>query len=1095
MIATPSLDAAGLERVLQSVDPAARLVPARFLRRVIRRHFGLPAGAKAPHAFALELPRERLLALVGGADVGGTTENLLLLPLSDADEPPPADELLFAYWRLLFHAAVDRAAAKAGGFPDDPRLFNATVLHEIRTVLQGEHRLLPTADDRDVFREFAAFFLELRYFAPEQVGAYFPGFRHPDAIERFFRERFDPKLLFDLTRPAGAPEPAAHHAAHHHAQPEVPNLSGDPSLKQQTSAAAEKGNDVRAAVALRKLGEVSAAESHLRKLVERLRAPLRLDDAGAAKWEAAIRPLLEPACAGFWPVAGRLLYELQKACLDVERHVYAVNVAEWAASFGRKRIKRSLENAKGVNILRRLRAALVYSRRVQLSTEQRNHLSRLLHHAIHDEETRLRDEHRPTLRAVLDEVGLVPANLAERVARDKLVEELLDTLVARGFLKMSDLRDAVARNRLKLDDLRGPGEWLLGDPIIRANRKLALRMDGVYRRGEIYMRGLQRLTSLAFGTALGRLLVLWLILPFGGAYVLLEGTHHLIGAAEGGYHFAAYHLAGEQSSHHPGYAAELASGEERPKHHRGGHGPSFWTSPYTIGAAGLLLLGLLHWPAFRRQVACGARIVFLDTPAAVRHSPVVRGLVDNPLTRLFVGYLLTPLVFGVLAGVAIRLFHFDWDAALTVGAGVMLLTGTLFRTPWGRGLEERLNEGMERVWRVISVNFLLGLLTLILAFFRALFELIERGMYAVDEAFRFREGEGPAAFAFKLVIGSLWFVFAELFRFAWNLLIEPQINPIKHFPVVTVSHKLLLPLIPTLADAFGLGVPTTTAIVFGIPGIFGFLVWECKENWKLYRANRPRDIGPVSVGSHGERVRGLLRPGFHSGVVPKQFAKLRKAESAGNARKAAKAHHHIEHAAEAVHRLAERELVAYLRVSQRWGGLPLRVQHVRLATNQLRIELTIPDQDGTVGLSVEERGGRLIGSVEDSGWLVRLSEKQRDAFADALTELWKLAGVNFLREQVSAALGVAPERLDARPEGIVVLPRGDELAVTLDDGDDPLMTPSGPIDGRTVPLPKPELLLSACPVAWQAWVERWEADQAGKVPAGELVAYRVLPAQ
>jgi hypothetical protein len=1081
MIATPSLDAAGLERVLQNADPSARLVPARFLRRVIRRHYGLPASAKAPHAFALELPRERLLALVGGADVGGTTEQLLLLPLPDEDEPPPADELLLGYWRSLFHAAVDRAAAKAGSFADDPRLFNATVLHEIRTVLQGEHRLLPAADDRDVYREFAALFLELRCFAPEQVGAYFPGFRHPDAVQRFFRERFDPKLLFDVTRPAGAPEPAAHHAAHHHAQPEVPNLAGDPSLKQQASVAAEKGNDVRAALALRKLGEVAGAESHLRKLVERLRAPLRLDDAGAAKWEAAIRPLLEPACAGFWPVAGRLLYELQKACLDVERHVYAVNVAEWAASFGQKRIKRSLENAKGVNILRRLRAALVYSRRVQLSAEQRNHLSRLLHHAIHDEETRLRDKHRPTLRAVLDEVGLVPANLAERVARDKLVEELLDTLVARGFLKMSDLRDAVARNRLKLDDLRGPGEWLLGDPIIRANRKLALRMDGIYRRGEIYMRGLQRLTSLAFGTALGRLLVLWLILPFGGAYVLLEGAHHLIGAVEGGYHFVARHITGEPPP---------------PKHHHGGHGPSFWTSPYTIGATGLILLGLLHWPVFRGYFLRGARAIILDVPSAVRRSPVVRGLVDNPLTRLFVGYLLTPLVFGFLAGLAIRLFHFEWDAALTVGAGVMLLTGTLFRTPWGRGLEERLNVVMERVWRVISVNFLLGLLTLILAFFRALFELIERGMYAVDEAFRFREGEGPAAFAFKLVVGSLWFVFAELFRFAWNLLIEPQINPIKHFPVVTVSHKLLLPLIPTLADTFSLGIPTTTAIVFGIPGIFGFLVWECKENWKLYRANSPRDIGPASVGSHGERVRGLLRPGFHSGVVPKQFAKLRKAESAGNARKAAKAHHQIEHAAEAVHRLAERELVAYLSASQRWGGLPLRVQHVRLATNRLRIELTIPDQDGTVVLSVEERGGRLIGSVEDAGWLGRLSDKQRGAFADALTELWKLTGVNFLREQAAAVLGVAPERLDARPEGIVVLPRGDEPAVTLDDGDDPLMTPSGPIDGRPVsPLPKPDLLLSACPVAWQAWVERWEADQAGKAPTGELVGYRVLPSE
>ena len=97
-------------------------------------------------------------------------------------------------------------------------------------------------------------------------------------------------------------------------------------------------------------------------------------------------------------------------------------------------------------------------------------------------------EDRPILHEVLDEVGLVAVCQAERVARNKIVEELLDVLCSRGFLNMSDLRDAIARNRLKMDDLTGPREFILGDPLIRANRKLALRLDGVYRRGEIYLR-------------------------------------------------------------------------------------------------------------------------------------------------------------------------------------------------------------------------------------------------------------------------------------------------------------------------------------------------------------------------------------------------------------------------------------------------------------------------------------------------------------------------------------------------------------------------------------------------------------------------------
>ena len=45
------------------------------------------------------------------------------------------------------------------------------------------------------------------------------------------------------------------------------------------------------------------------------------------------------------------------------------------------------------------------------------------------------------LQDALDEVGLCPVNLPERVARHKLIEELLDRIVERGFLTLGDLRD------------------------------------------------------------------------------------------------------------------------------------------------------------------------------------------------------------------------------------------------------------------------------------------------------------------------------------------------------------------------------------------------------------------------------------------------------------------------------------------------------------------------------------------------------------------------------------------------------------------------------------------------------------------------------
>ena len=39
-----------------------------------------------------------------------------------------------------------------------------------------------------------------------------------------------------------------------------------------------------------------------------------------------------------------------------------------------------------------------------------------------------------------------------------------------------------------------------------------------------------------------------------------------------------------------------------------------------------------------------------------------------------------------------------------------------------------------------------------------------------------------------------------------------------------------------------------TLIIWCIPGIFGFLVWELKENWRLYAANRPQGLQPMIIG-------------------------------------------------------------------------------------------------------------------------------------------------------------------------------------------------------------------------------------------------------
>ena len=195
-----------------------------------------------------------------------------------------------------------------------------------------------------------------------------------------------------------------------------------------------------------------------------------------------------------------------------------------------------------------------------MSDEDRRRLAILLRSATHHCEERLRERLRPRLTDALEAVGFKPVNYPEEVARRKMVKEMLDRVTERGFLTMGDLRSAVARNQLKLPDLDGPKTLLMGDQLIRLNRRLAIDLDGVYKRGEFYLRWLQRLSSLFFGTYLGRLLTLFVALPFGGAFATLVFAQEML------------HLA-----HLP--------------HHLSPTGT--WT---TVGVLGVFYLLLIHWP-------------------------------------------------------------------------------------------------------------------------------------------------------------------------------------------------------------------------------------------------------------------------------------------------------------------------------------------------------------------------------------------------------------------------------------------------------------------------------------------------------------------
>jgi hypothetical protein len=182
-------------------------------------------------------------------------------------------------------------------------------------------------------------------------------------------------------------------------------------------------------------------------------------------------------------------------------------------------------------------------------------------------------------------------------------------------------------------------------------------------------------------------------------------------------------------------------------------------------------------------------------------------------------------------------------------------------------------------------------------------------------------------------------------------------------------------------------------VVF-LPGVFGFLVWELRSNWRLYAANRPAALGPIPVGSHGETVVRFLRPGFHSGTVPKRFAKLRRALRAGRDRAALKHREALHHVEEALRRLIEREFAGLLGESRSLGGDAIEPGSIHLATGRIRVELLGGDRDRpSVWIDLEERSGVLAAGVSRTGWLESLDDAGRRTLADALAGLYKISGV------------------------------------------------------------------------------------------------------
>ncbi len=1048
------LNVAELQRLLTDADPSVLLLPPRILHRVIKRDRGLTGlGLQVPHRKSYRIDRERLLSLADAGELGlepGSTlpHRLILLPLPDRRRlaRDGRTATLRRFWRLLFHIRIHAAMPVWAGdeLLSRIRRIGRAEFDEAAAVLRQERFLLPPGDTATIYEEFAAVYLELRYFASPMLSLYFPACLDREKVEAVWAEDVDAEALFAATRPEGCEtgEPAAlaaglmphHPAANAAGSPvQVAHPAGSPDaprayrrLLHRADKANARGNLVRAAifrtraVALAPSGQVgptrAAASREMEQFGHRLQKALGYLDDVADDWRRALLALMEPASRGIWPSESRMLYDLQRVCIDRERPVYAVDFIEWLITWGRRPMKRLLPFHDSVRAVKHLRSALHRLTAVRIEEPIRRRLLELLLESTHRAEHHLRERLHPVLRDALDKVGLQPSNIAEEVARDKAIEELIDRVVDYGFINISDLRDTLARNRLKLPDLPDGGSgkgtvanegkdgsdslsspprlsffskvfsgiktFLFGDELLQANRRLAAELDGVYRRGEIYLRWLQRLSAAAFGTQLGRWLTLYVALPFGCSLALLKVWDEVEDLVRGA---------------PPEGSEEAVEAAKR-------------LDPIAFALIGLFFLALFHIAPFRRflleasvKLWRALRWLFAEMPSRLLHHPWVTRLLQSGSWLFCYQFVVKPLPWGMLSALILLYLRVPFPVSLGVGVGVFTLGSFTFNSRLGFYLEEVGTDYLARTWQLVRADLVPGFVRWLIYLYRRLQEHIERFLYTVDEWLRFRPGDSRLSLYAKPVLGSMWFVVAYGFRMIFNLFVEPTFNPIKHFPVVTVTAKLIVPIIPTLGGAiasqldplFGKAVAATAAgvVLFFIPGLAGFLVWELKENWRLYRANQPATLRPEIVGHHGETMLRLMRPGLHSGTLPKLFARLRH----GKDRSQRKQYETLHHLRERLRHFVERNLFAVLAGSKRWGDIvPLRVGDIHIATNRIRIELA--SISASISIDFTERDGSLLAELthpngEKASWLTLLPSEPLTAFHDALAGLYQLAGV------------------------------------------------------------------------------------------------------
>ena len=588
-----------------------------------------------------------------------------------------------------------------------------------------------------------------------------------------------------------------------------------------------------------------------------------------------------------------------------------------------------------------------------------------------------------------------------------------------------------------------------------------------------------------FGTKVGRLLTSYVTLPFAAAFLIIETGNLISNFLVRSVRFFGRPVTFDQSEaeviastvglmssplgHGPVLAAPPAVNTVTPGMLRR-LGTLEFGSPVYIALFvmfGFFMMGLLHSARLRQKVWQGTvaalqllKLYLIQGPILLLRSTALKNAVRTWSFQLFYWFVFKPLVLFVLLWLFISVMMGLYRRPISPDlpwwgwAIVFLVSNFLVNSRPGQAMTNALSYSTVQFLEQIRAGLLPRLFNFVVGIFKNSVHFVEAMLFYVDEKLRLRKGDSEGGMVVRAVLTVFWFPISYLARFNLVVFIEPFLNPLK-LPVCTIAYKFYLPAYffiqsNYLSVFWNEGHYFTWAVSswvnFWFADVFGFVFWEVKENWRLYRANRGPYLKPVAVGPHGESLAGLLEPGFHSGTVPKLYAHLRHAErqayETGNWSGVRTCQAELSKVAESVRLFLVRDFVALLDQDPAWrnqssldhlvrvglspyapGQGGMNVGKVNLATNQIFVELIHPRfEEEPVQLEFASRCGWLIAGFGNVGWLRQLSDKQVRPLHNALIMLYKLAGVDLVREQLRAVLPPEAAHADLSPLGIYVPP-------------------------------------------------------------------------